>query len=664
MRRYDRPWMQSQKRPSSPSSPLATSARPSKGAVLSPGAAESPKSQRRPPSKGSGQRRHLQDAEGGNGLCTSPDAPHDVGACAGNPQGPPEGAVSAPVPSPGAEIREAFTQERQYSEPFVQAHDTLSRGQPRADGDRESAVAMRDSYSGPMSDDNMRRHRSAPALEASPRSACKTRAVEGVTRFAWPEDSPSDSGSPTLTCRSPASTMARRQRGASPGEASADDNDTFSFAGDAMELSLSAAGVLEASALRHPMETPKEAALRRKREAADREMARITEATIQQAAAQPVRPRPTGLGDFAINSPNGSFSSSCQEPMDHALPSDSPQHAGQANSDGQPNLAGHSPERQSPWHSPGCQSPDWQSWQSSYWQSPAWQSPAWQSPGWSTGSPLAFDEESWAAQAASPGSSGRRPETPREAVQRRKMEASDRAADRIRDAAQADDGYRAIHRRPSEPVVPEAGPIAFGCDPGRQAMGPGRPASGTGAMLAWEQGESGETPREAAVRRKREAADRDLQALKQKHAESAGNAREIAGRLRDSHQRTGLSPFATPHARQSSSGGDSMNSSKGGEPVISSPGSRSPTGSIAGRLQKESSMSSLNELAGHSVLTPWEARQAASRQQLGAVMATRQLPRDSSMSSLNELGSLSTFLSVEDSPSYSERWARRDYGST
>ncbi|CAE7222505.1 unnamed protein product [Symbiodinium natans] len=53
-----------------------------------------------------------------------------------------------------------------------------------------------------------------------------------------------------------------------------------------------------------------------------------------------------------------------------------------------------------------------------------------------------------------------------------------------------------------------------------------------------------ETPREASMRRRREAADRELQALKVKQAEVAGASREIGLELRRSHARSFQSPFA------------------------------------------------------------------------------------------------------------------------
>jgi len=48
-----------------------------------------------------------------------------------------------------------------------------------------------------------------------------------------------------------------------------------------------------------PQETPKQAAARRKREVADREMKRLVEATVQHIEAQPIRPRLSSLSTCA-----------------------------------------------------------------------------------------------------------------------------------------------------------------------------------------------------------------------------------------------------------------------------------------------------------------------------------------------------------------------------
>ncbi|CAJ1377829.1 unnamed protein product [Effrenium voratum] len=53
-----------------------------------------------------------------------------------------------------------------------------------------------------------------------------------------------------------------------------------------------------------------------------------------------------------------------------------------------------------------------------------------------------------------------------------------------------------------------------------------------------------ENPREAAMRRKRESADRDMEALKLRNSQLGESAREIGLRLRQSHARSFHSPFA------------------------------------------------------------------------------------------------------------------------
>merc|ERR1719199_1216524 len=68
--------------------------------------------------------------------------------------------------------------------------------------------------------------------------------------------------------------------------------------------------------------------------------------------------------------------------------------------------------------------------------------------------------------------------------------------------------------------------------------GAGRNALAGSLSLEWAaRDEIGETPREAAGRRKREAADRNLALLKEKHAEAAQSSHQIAQQLRNSHGR-------------------------------------------------------------------------------------------------------------------------------
>lgn len=205
---------------------------------------------------------------------------------------------------------------------------------------------------------------------------------------------------------------------------------------------------------RGSLETPREAALRRKREAADREFVRVAEATINHVSTNSVRRRPTRL-DGSCADASGSFGS--------------------------------------------------------------WQTPELDRTG--TSSSLS----SWVTP-------------PRRLSPHRSNHALQRSSP---SCSAADDFHR------------------------RQRAEAASPCSPSSLSLAWELPEARETPREAAVRRRREAADRDLAKLKRQSAVGqAVEAREIASRLRDAHSRAFTTPFATGTALDSGQSARSLPTSE------------------------------------------------------------------------------------------------------
>eukprot|EP00929_Paragymnodinium_shiwhaense_P042237 TRINITY_DN21885_c0_g5_i1.p1 TRINITY_DN21885_c0_g5~~TRINITY_DN21885_c0_g5_i1.p1 ORF type:complete len:728 (+),score=162.13 TRINITY_DN21885_c0_g5_i1:423-2606(+) len=233
----------------------------------------------------------------------------------------------------------------------------------------------------------------------------------------------------------------------------------------------SVAGSREASAERTlPGETPKEAISRRKRELAERELARLKEMTLNHIAEHPIRRRPSSVKD------------SGDESVEQTLRLDTPN------------------SRRS---SRGLSSRD-------------------------SGSADECAQESL-----------------QQALRRRKQEQADREAERLKGVQP-----ESVRRRPPAMPLSDTSPSqnstkAAGGSMAEclQSPSPESPTSrgSASSFIA----DDGETPREAARRRKKEAADRDLARLKEAQAASSGSAREIAHRLRESHARSFTSPFAT-----------------------------------------------------------------------------------------------------------------------
>lgn len=267
-----------------------------------------------------------------------------------------------------------------------------------------------------------------------------------------------------------------------------------------------------------PCETPREAAHRRKREAADRELARIAELTAQHMAVQPVRPR-SGTAEVETR-------------LDSV-----------------------------PWaiHEDDCAS-------------------------WTCSSPTGHLDHGFASQKRPPSPPANRYQTPVQPVQ-----------------------VRCAPPPPKPEIFPK------------------KETADAATLLAWSGRDPEETPRQAAQRRKYEAADRDLAQLKAKQAEEAGNARRIGFHLRDLHARSFHAPFATSAKRAAAEASD--NELKVSLPTSSS-GTASGSQSFAdesttpGKLSAEDlaqeeaeqqggeefdgESSRLLELPGHSVLMAWQ----------------------------------------------------------
>jgi hypothetical protein len=229
-----------------------------------------------------------------------------------------------------------------------------------------------------------------------------------------------------------------------------------------------------------PGETPREAANRRKREAADRERERRMEATINHVATHSIRPRAKSISQTA-------------------------------GSDEVPSLAPFGDQS-----SPGLEL----------------------FTGYRTPPRLSFGEISISSSADLEADSSTMPETPSKAMQRRKREAADRELERIRRDSvgilQMPKPFAPLYDAISEVAADDAKP-----PPVVASYSSSSPRSSFGQV------ETGETPREAARRRKLEAAGRDLERLKATQAGVASNARQIALQLRESHARSFTAPFAT-----------------------------------------------------------------------------------------------------------------------
>lgn len=248
-----------------------------------------------------------------------------------------------------------------------------------------------------------------------------------------------------------------------------------------------------------PGETPKQAVLRRKREVADREMARMAEVTAHHVAQQPVKPRT--VCDISITEGTEADRTLAADDGPWAVkavakPQRGFTHARRATVGSTMDMTSKLPNGST--HSVG----------------------RWTSDGGSA--KAAFASEA--------------PSSPRRDVLETQV-----------------DAHQPPHEAPGHPI-PQASlePVVQG-----RSSAPSLPVAasasmqqqsalaGQQALLTWGTADlPGETPREAARRRKCEAADRDMLQLKQKQAEVAGAASQVAKQLRDSQMHTFKTPFA------------------------------------------------------------------------------------------------------------------------
>lgn len=291
--------------------------------------------------------------------------------------------------------------------------------------------------------DTFRRHSSTPLLVSGDGSGApdvaKVEIVRDVVTISLPLSSPEDLDSIPKGLKGLEFSAVRCP--------SSEDIETFSFA----DFDFAAERRAQLSPEAHdrscsgadlPLETPREAALRRKREVADREMARMAEVTASHVADQPVRPRPSAASDAT------------------SLPV-----------------------------------------------------------------PIDSDDTPWAIDPNDCES----PLSPRP-------------------RSRSSHGHS--QSPPSVEVIPPS-TSSFASGGVRSSWPPPRVASRSPdhpdhqVKLAWGSQEEDETPREAARRRKVEAADRDLARLKAQHSEANGTAVQIALQVRDAQARSFQSPFAT-----------------------------------------------------------------------------------------------------------------------
>jgi len=247
-------------------------------------------------------------------------------------------------------------------------------------------------------------------------------------------------------------------------------------------------------------------------------------------------------------------------------------------------------------------------------------------------------------------------ETPREAAYRRKREAADREMARIAEATAQHMAVQPVRPRrtnagsnasecldtvPAEAesrtdAVPWAIDFSEDCASYAGINSPGVPSlpspkvtspkkilqevDDAASLLAWSASrEFGETPRQAAQRRKVEAADRDLAQLKMKQAEEAGTARRIGLHLREMHARSFHTPFATA-SMPAEIGGDkelTLGSPMSLSDTVSHNQSLADQSTTPGKWSTddlitthdedcESDSGRLLELPGHSVLMAWQ----------------------------------------------------------
>lgn len=200
----------------------------------------------------------------------------------------------------------------------------------------------------------------------------------------------------------------------------------------------------------------------------------------------------------------------------------------------------------------------------------------------STGSATAYAEATPTKTLNSSDSQGlldfgtpKQTETPRMAARRRKQEAADREAERLCEIARSNSRPQLCTPKESEAANEsvEATLAWEPCEPREslreaamqrkreaadqeaerlckvvQKAGRAQPCipRDSGELFpAWEEDAVRKSSQENARRRKCEAADRHLEQLKQTHAGAAATAREMASRVKDTHTRSFCPPFAT-----------------------------------------------------------------------------------------------------------------------
>lgn len=326
-----------------------------------------------------------------------------------------------------------------------------------------------------------------------------------------------------------AGTSSRRPCPAYLGEEDAND---LHHNGDHFGFSLGLRGETYKNEVR-PLETPREAALRRKREAADVEMARIAEATMLHIVAQPIRRRgvgegasgnsvgpPSNLGTNAVYGEADAHRSFCLEELR------SPSRAvGGGNvpwvHDGEARETGETQRRFSRGSAPWAR----------------------------------YDDGEASAEVQRRGSRGGAVPWARaeEAEETPEVHRRDTRGSTVPWARDDDDEDFAEAQRSRTRGSPSSSPPASSIPSPKLHNGVDRlPVHGRASypngdqqLLFWGPRELGESPRMAARRRKCEASDRDLLELKAQQAGAAGSARQIAHQLRDLHTRAFLAPFAT-----------------------------------------------------------------------------------------------------------------------
>lgn len=326
----------------------------------------------------------------------------------------------------------------------------------------------------------------------------------------------------------------------------------------------------EVASLKMPLETPREAALRRKREAADQEMERVMEASIYHMTTHTIRQRPGGQQPGSLGPTVSGDAENCARGADALLPLAVLPPGFEVRPLGSPEACAASPHCVAACGACGaCSSAE-------------------EDETDGDASPSAYLRDGCADAVAADM------ETPTQAARRRKQEAADREVGRLREAEHVVQfqkpfapafapSFGEVPRSPKAELLAWAGPEEC-WRPAQE----GRRSSGFGAhraaLKAWD-GDSTtssppspwprkslggeapqpmqvrgafvagggavgfssifETPREAARRRKLESATRDLARLKEEQEEVRGSARLIANQVRDQQSRSFSSPFAT-----------------------------------------------------------------------------------------------------------------------